>query len=282
MAKDPICGMTVDERQAIKVNQGGKDYFFCSPHCKDKFLKRSQESVRPPRPKDTKTIYTCPMHPEIRQGHPGDCPKCGMHLESIGAGGKEEEERGLIRSLSLKFWGGLALTVPVTVIAVGEMIPILNIHTLVPMAVSAWLQFILATPVVFWSGGFFFTKGWQSFLNRSLNMFTLIALGVGAAYGYSAVAVLFPGIFPADLKMEGRINLYFEAAAVITVLVVLGQLLEARARSQTGQAIKALLGLAAKNAHRVREGQEEEVAIDDVHKGDLLRVRPGEKDRLYE
>ena len=277
MAKDPICGMTVDERQAIKVNQGGKDYFFCSPHCKDEFLKRSQEPVRPPRPKDTKTIYTCPMHPEIRQGHPGDCPKCGMHLESIGAGGKEEEERGLIRSLSLKFWGGLALTVPVTVLAVGEMIPILNIHTLVPMAVSAWLQFILATPVVFWSGGFFFTKGWQSFLNRSLNMFTLIALGVGAAYGYSAVAVLFPGIFPADLKMEGRINLYFEAAAVITVLVVLGQLLEARARSQTGQAIKALLGLAAKNAHRIRGGREEEVAIDDVHKGDLLRVRPCEK-----
>ncbi|MBI5024989.1 MAG: heavy metal translocating P-type ATPase [Candidatus Omnitrophica bacterium] len=277
MATDPICGMTVDERRGLKVNQGGKDHFFCSAHCKNKFLKRSGEPVPAPQPKDTKTIYTCPMHPEVRQNHPGDCPKCGMPLEPIGAGGKEEEERKLVRSLSLKFWGGLALTVPVAVLAVGEMVPVLNIHTLVPMVVLSWVQFILATPVVLWSGGFFFTKAWQSLLNRSLNMFTLIALGVGAAYGYSAVAVLFPGIFPADFKMEGRINLYFEAAAVITVLVVLGQLLEARARSQTGQAIKALLGLAAKNAHRIRDGREEEAAIDDVHKGDLLRVRPGEK-----
>mgnify|MGYP001594424804 CR=1 FL=1 len=277
MAKDPICGMTVDERRALKVHEGGKGYFFCSPRCKDKFLKRSQEPVRPPQLKDTKAVYTCPMHPEVRQDHPGDCPKCGMRLEPIGPGGKEDEERKLIRSLSLKFWGGLVLTVPVTVLAVGEMVPLLNLHTFVPMAVSAWLQLILAAPVVLWSGGFFFTKGWQSLLNGSLNMFTLIALGVGAAYGYSAVAVLFPGIFPADFKMEERINLYFEAAAVITILVVLGQLLEARARSQTGQAIKALLGLAAKNAHRIRDGHEEEVAIDDVHKGDLLRVRPGEK-----
>ena len=277
MAKDPICGMTVDERRASKVNQGGKDYFFCSPHCKDKFLKQSREPVPSPQPKGTKTIYTCPMHPEVRQDHPGDCPKCGMPLEPTGPAAGDDSERHLVRFLSVKFWGGLVLTVPVIVLAVGEMGPLLNIHALVPMAVSGWLQFALATPVVLWAGGFFFTKARQSLLNRSLNMFTLIALGVGAAYGYSTFAVLFPGMFPEDLKMEGRINLYFEAAAVITVLVVLGQLLEARARSQTGQAIKALLGLAAKNAHRVRDGQEEEVAIDDVHKGDLLRVRPGEK-----
>jgi len=277
MAIDPICGMTVDERRALKVHQGEKDYSFCSPRCKDKFLKQSPEPVPAPQPKDTKTIYICPMHPEICRDKPGDCPKCGMRLEPIGAGGKEEEERALIRSLSFKFWGGLVLTVPVIILAVGEMVPALNIQVLVSMKILGWLQLILATPVVLWSGGFFFTKAWQSIRNRSLNMFTLIALGVGAAYGYSAVAILFPGIFPEDLKMEGRINLYFEAAVVITVLVVLGQLLEARARSQTGQAIKALLGLAAKNAHRVRDGQEEEVAIDDVHKGDLLRVRPGEK-----
>ena len=256
MTIDPICGMTVDERRALKVHQGGKDYFFCSPRCKDKFLKQSREPVPAPQPKDTKTIYTCPMHPEVRQDKPGDCPKCGMPLESIGLATEDDSERQLVRSLSVKFWGGLVLTVPVIVLAVGEMGSLPNIHALVPPAVSGWLQFALATPVVLWSGGFFFTKAWQSLVNRSLNMFTLIALGVGAAYGYSAVAVLFPGIFPADLKMEGRINLYFEAAAVITVLVVLGQLLEARARSQTGQAIKALLGLAAKNAHRVREGQE--------------------------
>ena len=276
MAIDPICGMTVDERRGLKVNQGGKDYFFCSAHCKEKFL--AQQT--PPQVKavtSRQTVYTCPMHPEVRRDHPGDCPKCGMHLEPMGAGGKEEEECGLIRSLSLKFWGGLVLAVPVTVLAVAEMVPLLNLHTLVPMGISAWLQFVLATPVVLWSGGFFFTKGWQSLVNRSPNMFILIALGVGAAYGYSTSAVLFPGIFPEDLKMEGRINLYFEAAAVITVLVVLGQLLEARARSQTGQAIKALLGLAAKNAHRVRNDQEEEVSIDDVQRGDLLRVRPGEK-----
>ena len=197
-------------------------------------------------------------------------------LEPTGPAAGDDSERQLVRSLSVKFWGGLILTVPVIVLAVGEMLSP-NIHALVPVAVSGLLQLILATPVVLWSGGFFFTKGWQSLLNRSLNMFTLIALGVGAAYGYSAAAVLFPGIFLEDLKMEGRINLYFEAAAVITVLVVLGQLLEARARSQTRQAIKALLGLAAKNAHRIRDGREEEVAIDDVHKDDLLRVRPGEK-----
>ncbi len=277
MVKDPICGMTVDEQRALKIHQCGKDYFFCSPHCKDKFLKQSQGPVRTPQLKDTKALYTCPMHPEVRQDHPGDCPKCGMPLEPTGPAAGDDSERQLVRSLSVKFWGGLVLTVPVIILAVGEMVSLLNLHTLVPMAVSAWLQFVLATPVVFWSGGFFFIKARQSLINRSLNMFTLIALGVGAAYGYSAAAVLFPGVFPEDLKMDGRINLYFEAAAVITVLVVLGQLLEARARSQTGQAIRALLGLAAKNAHRVRNGQEEEVAIDDVHKGDLLRVRPGEK-----
>ncbi|MCX5712927.1 MAG: HAD-IC family P-type ATPase, partial [Candidatus Omnitrophica bacterium] len=157
------------------------------------------------------------------------------------------------------------------------MAPVLNLKVIVPSGFSRWLQFIFATPVVLWSGNIFFSKAWKSILHKSLNMFTLIAMGVGAAYGFSAIAILFPGIFPESLKKGGQIGLYFEAAAVITVLVLLGQLLEARARNRTGKAIKALLGLAAKEAHRVRDGKEEDVAIDNIQKGNLLRVRPGEK-----
>ncbi|MDO8674821.1 MAG: copper-translocating P-type ATPase [Candidatus Omnitrophota bacterium] len=215
-------------------------------------------------------IYTCPMHPEIRQDKPGDCPKCGMHLEPLGPGEKENGEEKQISSLSRKFWIGLALTIPLVLLVLGEML-------FTPHRLSPFIQLALATPVVLWTGGMFFVKGWKSLVNRSLNMFTLIALGVGAAYGYSMVATLFPQIFPGSLKKMGKIDLYFEAAAVITVLIILGQLLEAKARSQTGLAIKALLGLAAKNAHRIRNGIEEEVAIDAVQKGDMLRVRPGEK-----
>ncbi len=226
-------------------------------------------------PKDP--IYTCPMHPEIRQDKPGDCPKCGMHLEPLSPGGQENEEQKQTHSLSQKFWIGLALTVPLVLLVLGEMVPAINIQAFIPRRLLAFIQFILATPVVLWTGGIFFIKGWQSLGSRSLNMFTLIALGVGAAYGYSTVATLFPQIFPESLKRMGKIDLYFEAAAVITVLIILGQLLEAKARSRTGQAIKALLGLAAKNAHRVRNGIEEEVPIDVVEKGDILRVRPGEK-----
>ena len=215
-------------------------------------------------------MYTCPMHPEIRQDKPGDCPKCGMHLEPLGPGEEENGEQKQINSLSQKFWIGLALTIPLVLLVLGEML--FTPHRSLP-----FIQLALATPVVLWTGGIFFVKGWKSLVNRSLNMFTLIALGVGAAYGYSMVAALFPQIFPGSLKKMGKIDLYFEAAAVITVLIILGQLLEAKARSQTGRAIKALLGLAAKNAHRVREGVEEEVPIDAVQKGDMLRVRPGEK-----
>ncbi len=221
-------------------------------------------------------IYTCPMHPEIEQDKPGDCPKCGMHLEQKVASAGEEDNKEA-RSLAQKFWIGLILTVPVFFLALGEMIPVLNLKALVSSELSRWLQFILATLVVLWTGGIFFVKAWKSVLNKSLNMFTLIAMGVGAAYGFSAVAILFPNIFPETLKKHGEIGLYFEAAAVITVLVLMGQLLEAKARDRTGQAIKLLLGLNAKEAHRIREGKEEDVAIDDIQKGDLLRVRPGEK-----
>src|SRR6516165_969615 len=230
-----------------------------------------------PRPSATKTIYTCPMHPEIEQDHPGQCPKCGMNLEPKTVGGVGEHEQREIRSLSIKFWAGLALTVPVLFLAMGKYIPGLHLSSLVPMVVSKWLELILSTPVILWAGAMFFARGWRSIINRQLNMFTLIAMGVGVAYLYSLIGVLFPGIFPDSFKEGGEVAVYFEAAAVITVLVLLGQLLEARARSQTGQAIRALLGLAAKTAHRVRDGKEEEIPVDEIEKGDVLRVRPGEK-----
>jgi Cu+-exporting ATPase len=221
-------------------------------------------------------IYTCPMHPEIEQDHPGACPKCGMTLEPKVIG-EEEHEHGETRSLSRKFWIALVLTIPVLVLAMGHVIAGLDIDSIVPKRIEKWIEFALTTPVVLWAGGFFFARAWQSIVNRSLNMFTLIAVGVGAAYFYSSVAVIVPGIFPASFRRHGEVDLYFEAAAVITTLILLGQLIEAKARSRTGHAIKALLGLAAKTAHRVRDGQEEEIAVDEIQKGDVLRVRPGEK-----
>ena len=219
------------------------------------------------------------MHPQIQQDRPGNCPICGMTLEprSRGVGGEDEEEQREVKSLSRKFWIALVLTIPVLILAMGHAIPGLHIDAIVARQVGKWIEFGLTTPVVLWAGGFFFTRAWQSITNRSLNMFTLIAVGVGAAYFYSAVAVIAPGIFPESFRRHGEVDLYFEAAAVITTLVLLGQLIEAKARSRTGQAIKALLGLAAKTAHRVRNGHEEEIPVDAIQKGDLLRVRPGEK-----
>ncbi|MBV9645195.1 MAG: copper-translocating P-type ATPase [Verrucomicrobia bacterium] len=230
-----------------------------------------------PKLSETKIIYTCPMHPEIEQDHPGDCPKCGMPLESKTAGSVNEQDRSEIRSLSVRFWIGLGLTILVLLLTMGKFIPALNLHRLVPMGVSKWLELILSTPIVLWSGAMFFERGWRSLVNRQLNMFTLIAMGVGVAYAYSVVGVVFPGIFPDSFKEDGEVALYFEAAAMITVLVLLGQMLEAKARSQTGEAIKGLLDLAAKTAHRVRNGKEEEIAGNEIEKGDVLRVRPGEK-----
>jgi Cu+-exporting ATPase len=216
------------------------------------------------------------MHPEIEQDHPGACPKCGMSLEpkTIGA---EEHDHTETQSLSRKFWIALILTIPVFFLAMGHAVPGLKINSIVPKQIEKWIEFALTTPVVLWAGGFFFTRAWQSIARRSLNMFTLIAVGVGAAFFYSAVAVIAPGIFPSSFKRHGEVDLYFEAAAVITTLVLLGQLIEAKARSRTGHAIKALLGLAAKTAHRVKDGQEQEIAVDEIQKDDVLRVRPGEK-----
>jgi len=199
------------------------------------------------------------MHPKIEQDHPGACPKCGMTLEPKAIGG-EEHEPGDTRSLSRKFWIALVLTIPVLFLAMGHAIPGLNIDSIVPKRIEKWIEFALTTPVVLWAGGFFFARAWQSIVNRSLNMFTLIAVGVGAAYFYSAVAVITPGIFPTSFRRHGEVDLYFEAAAVITTLILLRQLIEAKARSRTGHAIKALLSLAAKTAHQVRDGQEQQIA----------------------
>jgi P-type Cu+ transporter len=223
------------------------------------------------------TLYTCPMHPEIVEEAPGDCPKCGMPLEPLTPVSGDDHAQEEIRSLTLKFWIGLILTIPVLLLAMGDMIPGVELHSLIPKPVSKWIELALATPVVFWAGGIFFVRGWRSITARSMNMFTLIMIGVGAAWLFSTVAVLFPAIFPASFRTHGEVGLYFEAAAVITVLVLLGQLLEARARSRTGQAIQSLLGLAAKTAHRIIDGREEDVPIAEINKGDVLRVRPGEK-----
>lgn len=223
-----------------------------------------------------KTIYTCPMHPEIEQDHPGDCPKCGMALEpkSVVAADEPDSQHELV-ALQKKLWLSVVLSLPVFLLATGEMIP--GVRGWIPEKWSAWVQLVLSTIVVFGAGGFIFAKAWRSLQHRSLNMFTLIALGVGAAWLFSVVAVLLPHVFPHALRHGGGVALYFEAAAVITALVILGQWLEARARSQTGQAVQALLGLAAKTARRIVDGREEDVSLDDVRLGDVLRVRPGEK-----
>ncbi|WP_269522522.1 copper-transporting P-type ATPase [Coraliomargarita parva] len=224
-------------------------------------------------------LWTCPMHPEVQQDHPGQCPKCGMDLEPMAPSAEDdsEEEREIL-SLKRKMLVAGALTLPILLLAFDSMIPGLSFDRFLSPRVQAWLELLLATPVVFWAGGMFFTRGWRSILNRSLNMFTLIMLGVGAAYGYSLTAVLFPGIFPESFRMHGEVALYFEAASVITTLILFGQWLEARARRQTGEAIQSLLDLAAKTAHRLKDdGEEEEVDIDAIEKGDRLRVRPGEK-----
>lgn len=224
-------------------------------------------------------IYTCPMHPEVQQATPGDCPKCGMPLEASNPGAAAEEHaKREILDLSKKFWLGLALTLPIMALAMLPMLGIHAIENLLPRSISKWIELVLASVVVFYIGGAFLQKGWKSVRTWNLNMFTLIALGVGAAYLYSVVAVIAPGLFPSSFRMHGEVGLYFEAAAMITVLVMLGQLLEAKARARTGEAIQALLGLAAKSAHRILEdGKEEEVPVESLVIGDRVRVRPGEK-----
>ena len=381
MKTDPICGMAVNEATALSAGLDGETFYFCSEHCRKKFVARgpSKESgggscrggkakaqagasdccgenqhephsnahhkhgveehsccggkadhagrshsdphdhshhnhhgeavtlsaaakyfcpmcpgvesdkpgacpkcgmaleLNPAWKPAAKTIYTCPMHPEVEQDHPGTCPKCGMVLEPKTVNPEVEDDDSELRDMTKRFWIGTALTLPVFIVAMAHLVPAWSHAEWVSGDVSRWGQFLLSTPVVLWAGWPFFVRGWRSLVNRSLNMFTLIALGVGSAYVFSAVAMLFPQAFPPTSGHTGNPPIYFEAAAVITVLVLLGQVLELRARQRTSGAIKALLGLAPKTARRVTDSGDEDVPLDAVHPGDLLRVRPGEK-----
>ena len=286
--KDPVCGMEVTPGQAAggSAEYSGTTYWFCNPGCRGKFAAHparyiSPAAVVPPtRPPtapaaDTR-IYTCPMHPEVRQVGPGSCPKCGMALEPVEAAVDEGPSSELV-DMTRRFWVSVALTVPVFALATAEMATPALAARLSPAA-RLWTQLVLSAPVVLWGGWPFFVRGWQSIVARSLNMFTLIALGTGAAFAYSLFAVLAPDALPHGMRHGGAPPVYFEAAAVITALVLLGQVLELRARSATSGAIRALLGLAPKTARRLREdGSEEDVPLAHVQAGERLRVRPGER-----
>ncbi|MEO8052052.1 MAG: heavy metal translocating P-type ATPase [Acidobacteriota bacterium] len=303
IAVDPVCGMSVaPESAAGSLEHAGQTYYFCSQRCLEKFKADPSKYIKPAQaasdqeqrasadgstgvpgpptgaPPASRTEYVCPMHPEIVRNEPGSCPICGMALEP-GTISAEEEENPELKDMTRRFWVGVALTIPVLVSAMGEFIPGRPLQQLASPRFWTWFELILATPVVLWGGWPFFVRGWQSIVTHSLNMFTLIGLGVGVAYLYSLVAALFPGIFPASFRDEaGGVAIYFEAAAVIVTLVLLGQVLELRARSQTGAAIRALLGLAPKTARMIRDdGSETDVPLEHVQVGFRLRVRPGEK-----
>ena len=280
--RDPVCGMMVDPHgTAHRAEHGGKTFYFCSSKCQAKFaadpLRYIGEAPPVPNANPEGKIWTCPMHPEVRQDHPGACPICGMALEPEMARAESGSSPELA-DMTRRFWIGLILAFPVFVLEMGgHLFPAL--HHFVPMPVSTWIQLVLATPVVLWAGWPFFTRGWASLKTRNLNMFTLIAMGTGVAWAYSMIAALTPELFPPAFRnADGTVAVYFEAAAVITVLVLLGQLLELRARERTSGAIKALLRLAPKTARRLlANGEDEEVSLDLVGVGDRFRVRPGEK-----
>ena len=287
-ALDPVCGMVVNPATAKhRFEHAGQVFFFCCDGCRGKFAAdparylKPTPPVSPPAtpPHGPASIYTCPMHPEIRQDHPGDCPICGMALEPLAPvadAGENVELHAMQRRLAVS----IGLTVPVLVLAMGGFVPGFGpaMARLIPPVASGWLQLLLTTPIVLWAGGFFFTRGWRSVVNRSLNMFSLIALGVGTAWLYSIAATLAPGRFPPGFRApDGTVATYFEAAATITVLVILGQVLELRARAQTGGAIRALLDLTPKIARRLRaDGSDEEIPLEQVAVGDRLRIRPGD------
>ena len=311
--KDPVCGMTVSPGSAHRMEYGGLTYLFCSSGCREKFRAHPDQYVpghretvaarsapsaesagkptahaRETHPDDAAgscavlappagTVYTCPMHPEIRRSEPGSCPICGMALEPVQPAAQAESSPEL-RDMTRRFWVGAALAVPLLFLDMSAHFRPLNLHHYVSPLASEWIQFVLGTPVVLWAGWPLLQRGWDSVRRRSLNMFSLIGLGVSASYLYSLVAMFIPGAFPAALRgVGGLIPVYFEAAAVITVLVLLGQVLELRARAATGGAIRALLNLAPKTARRIRaDGNDEEVPLETVQLGDRLRVRPGE------
>ncbi|MES2926633.1 MAG: heavy metal translocating P-type ATPase [Pseudomonadota bacterium] len=278
--KDPVCGMPVTAQSQYTALHEGHNYYFCSAKCQGRFVEAPQKyapgfedaSGSEPEGAPPGAIYTCPMHPEVQQDHPGNCPKCGMTLEPILPTLDEGENAELV-DFRHRFWWTLPLTVVVTFLAmVGHRLQWFE------MATQSWIELVLTVPIVLWAGWPFFVRGAQSIANRSPNMWTLIGLGTGAAFVYSVVATVAPGVFPASFQAMGRVAVYFEAAAVIISLTLLGQMLELKARSQTSAAIKSLLGLAPKTARRIdATGQESDVPLSHVHVGDLLRVRPGEK-----
>ncbi|RMH58749.1 MAG: cadmium-translocating P-type ATPase [Candidatus Hydrogenedentota bacterium] len=283
---DPVCGMKVDPvkksvRDSGTVEHGGKVYHFCNPKCREKFATDPEKYLRPGTPAAAApagTKYTCPMDPEIVQDGPGSCPICGMALEPMDPTAEIDDDPELI-SMTQRFWICAFLSLPLLALTMGEMILGRPIISSFSSRTLGWFQLLLATPVVLWGGAPFFQRGWASIVNRRLNMFTLVAIGTGTAYIYSVVAQLFPGIFPAAFRGEnGEVGLYFEASAVIVTLVLLGQVLELRARKKTSAAIKSLLELAPDTARKIAaDGTERDVPIEEVQAGDRLRIRPGEK-----
>jgi len=279
---DPVCGMTVDPSTTPHhAHYLGQGYFFCNAGCRIKFEAAPEKYLQakasiPSAAPGTK--WTCPMHPEVVRDAPGACPICGMALEPMTPAAVEQKNPELA-DMTRRFWIAAAFALPVVALEMGGHLAGSSLARIVPPGIAQWIQFAFATPVVLWAGFPFFERGWASIVNRSLNMFSLIALGIGAAYAYSLAATFVPDLFPADLRGEGGlVAVYFEAATVITVLVLLGQVLELRARERTGGAIRALLKLAPKTARRVRDdGADEEVALEQVHIGDRLRVRPGDR-----
>ncbi len=279
--KDPVCGMTVDPAHAAGAAEyNGRKYSFCSVSCLEKFKAHPEQYVAQQptvAPSARSAEYTCPMHPQIVRSEPGPCPICGMALEPREI--TSDDANPELRDMTRRFWASVLLAAPILALMVSEMLPGRPLQHLLGPTIVLWVQFALATPVVLWAGWPFFERGWASVKNRSLNMFTLIATGTGAAYFYSLFALLLPGFIPNSFRTHGgELGVYFEPAAVIITLVLLGQVLELRARSQTTSAIKSLLGLAPKTARVLREGsREEDIPLDQVHIGDRLRVRPGEK-----
>jgi Cu+-exporting ATPase len=289
---DPVCGMTISPDAAVgHLEHRGETYYFCSQSCLERFRADPDRFAGATAPSQAaagrgagddggggavRVEYTCPMHPEIVRDKPGACPICGMALEPRTVGIDEGPNPELVDMTRRFRWSAL-LGAPVFLLAMADMVLGAGLGGRIDLRFTNWLGLVLATPVVWWAGWPFFERAWASFVHRSPNMFTLIALGVGAAYGYSAAATLAAGWFPQGFRMHGTVETYFDTAVVITILVLLGQVLELRARSQTSAAIRALLGLAPKTARRVRDGREEDVPLADVQVGDVLRVRPGEK-----
>jgi P-type Cu+ transporter len=282
---DPVCGMTISPADSVgEVKHGGHTYYFCNDSCLERFKTNPEQFVGPAAerdalhvPADPAAEYTCPMHPEIRQKGPGSCPMCGMALEPLHVS-LEEQPNEELEDMTRRFRWSLVLTVPILLVMVDEFLPGRPFHARIDARQLNWIELALATPVVLWGGWPFFARGWASLVSRHLNMFTLIALGVSAAYGFSVVATLATDLFPHSFRMGGAVAVYFEPAAAIVVLVLLGQVLELRARSRTSAAIRNLLGLAPTTARRIdADGTERDVPLADVYASDRLRVRPGER-----